>query len=227
MISVAIAEDHPLFRRGLVQTVEQAEGMRVAIAAANVRDLEAAGYEEVDVVILDLHLPDSIGSDLVMRVRESGRPVLVVSASDDAQSVIDAIAAGAAGYLSKASDSVEILEAITTIAEGGTYISPTLASFLLRDERERRNRRDSSLDSLSDREREILALVAEGDRDADIAERLFITVSTVRSHLDRIRDKTGRRRRADLTRLAFESQDARPHPKDHSSKEGVGWTKKR
>ena len=81
------------------------------------------------------------------------------------------------------------------------YVSPTLAAYLLRAARQ-----DAAPgpNALTDREREILALVAAGERDADIGEQLFISVRTVRSHLDRIRDKTGRRRRADLTRLALE-----------------------
>ncbi len=88
------------------------------------------------------------------------------------------------------------------MATGGTYVSPVLAAYLLRDERERHYDHP-----LTDREREILSLVAEGETDAEIAQQLFISVRTVHSHLDRIRDKTGRRRRADLTRLALQGED--------------------
>ena len=115
--------------------------------------------------------------------------------------MVDAIAAGAAGYLTKSSEPEEITHAVQVVAEGGTYVSPTLASFLLQAAR------TDPVDipfALTEREKEILSLVASGERDADIAEQLYISIRTVRSHLDRIRDKTGRRRRADLTRLAIQ-----------------------
>ncbi|HXQ59718.1 MAG TPA: response regulator transcription factor, partial [Acidimicrobiales bacterium] len=160
-----------------------------------------SGYESVDVVILDLHLPDCQGADAVGRVRAKHSNVLVVSASDDRKHVVDAIGAGASGYLPKSSQAEEIANAILVVAAGGTYVSPVLAAFLLRDNRDQSR---PTAYTLTDREREILALLAEGETDADIAERLFISVSTVRSHLDRIRDKTGHRRRAELARLSFE-----------------------
>ena len=114
---------------------------------------------------------------------------------------MDAIAAGACGYLTKSSEEEEVSKAIATIAPGGTHVLPVLAGYLLRDAHEQDR---TSVCALTAREREILSLFADGETDADIAERLFISVSTVRSHLDRIRDKTGHRRRAELARLAFE-----------------------
>jgi DNA-binding NarL/FixJ family response regulator len=150
--------------------------------------------------LLDLHLPDGEGADLVSTVTSRGPAVLVVSASEDRQSVVEAIGAGASGYLPKSAAADEIATATTVVSGGGTYVSPILAAYLLSADREG----SSDERVLTSREREILLLVAEGDTDAEIAERLFISIRTVRSHLDRIRDKTGRRRRAELTRLALE-----------------------
>ena len=200
-IRVAIIEDHPLYRQGLVQVVERAPGLDLIASVGSVGEMEAIGYEDVEVVILDLHLPDCQGADAVSRVKSQNDAILVISASDDRMHVVDAIAAGARGYLTKSSEEDEISRAITTIVSGGTYVSPVLAAYLLRDTRD--HDRASSF-ALSAREREILSLLADGETDADIAEQLFISVSTVRSHLDRIRDKTGHRRRAELARLAFE-----------------------
>jgi DNA-binding NarL/FixJ family response regulator len=199
LIGVAVIEDHPLYKQGLIQTIESTPGLRLVTATGTIAEMEAHGYEGVDVVLLDLHLPDGIGVDAVARVRASGPVVLVISASDDRQSVVDAIGAGASGYLPKSSLSDEISKATISVASGSTYVSPVLAAYLLRDDRAR-----SEYSLLSAREREILSLLAEGETDAEIAEKLFISVRTVQSHLDRIRDKTGRRRRADLTRLAME-----------------------
>lgn len=207
MIGVAVVEDHPVYRQGLMQTIESSPHLELVASAGSVREIEGGGYQGAQVVVLDLHLPDLVGAEAVKRVLVSGATVLVVSASDDFESVVDAIAAGASGYLTKSSESEEITTAVEKVASGGTYVSPALASYLLGD---RRRREPAGEYALTDREREILSLVADGETDADIAERLFISIRTVRSHLDRIRDKTGRRRRADLTRLALEQKRSSP-----------------
>jgi len=198
---IAVVEDHPLYRQGLVQVIEQAPGLDLVAAVGSVGEMERAGYEDVDVVVLDLHLPDCEGTDAVRRVKARQEHILVVSASDDRKHVVDAIGAGACGYLPKSAQADEITKALATVAAGETYISPVLAAALLRDNRDKDH---STAYTLTAREREILALLAEGETDADIADRLYISVSTVRSHLDRIRDKTGSRRRAELARLAFD-----------------------
>ena len=200
-IRVAIIEDHPLYRQGLVQVVERASGLDLVASMGSVGEMEGIGFEDVDVVLLDLHLPDCEGAEAVSRIKSQHDAILVVSASDNRKEVVEAIAAGASGYLTKSSEEDEVSKAIATIAAGGTYVSPVLAGYLLRDTREQDRTSDFALTA---REREILSLLADGETDADIAERLFISVSTVRSHLDRIRDKTGHRRRAELARLAFE-----------------------
>jgi DNA-binding NarL/FixJ family response regulator/class 3 adenylate cyclase len=201
VIGVAVIEDHPLYRQGLMQTIESTPGFDLIASAGGLKEMESLGYEGVEVALVDLHLPDGAGADVVDRVRAHGPSVLVVSASEDRQSVVDAIGAGASGYLPKSASAEEIAAATSVVAAGGSYVSPVLASFLLRSAREKDAEGGTALTS---REREILSLLAEGETDSEIAERLFISISTVRSHLDRIRDKTGRRRRADLTRLALE-----------------------
>ena len=200
MIRVGVVDDHPVFRQGLAHAVEGADGLELVFALASVEDFDARD-EAPDLVILDLGLPGMHGANAVRHVCERGAKVLVVSAEGSQSDVLDAIAAGASGYLTKSAEPNEITAAVHIVASGETYVSPTLAAYLLRAAK-----RDqaSGLHALTAREREILALVAAGERDSDIAEQLFISVRTVRSHLDRIRDKTGRRRRADLTRLAVE-----------------------
>jgi DNA-binding NarL/FixJ family response regulator len=198
---VAIVEDHPLYRQGLSQAVVEGEGLALVGAFATVGALEVAEGIAIDVLLLDLHLPDCEGVNGVLRLRSRADSILIVSAAADRESVVSAIAAGAKGYLSKASDSDEIRRAIAMVRAGDTYVSPQLAAFFLR---EARNAATTGELALTKRELEILSLLAEGETDADIARQLYISIRTVRSHLDRIRDKTGRRRRADLTRLALE-----------------------
>jgi DNA-binding NarL/FixJ family response regulator len=201
LIKVAVVEDHPLYRQGLIQTIEATSALSLVASAISVEEIEDSGYGEAQVVILDLHLPGCQGAEAVTKVVQAGHKVLVLSASEDREDVVDAIAAGASGYLTKAADAEEITDAVTTVLAGSTYVSPALAAYLLADDRQRRPSSDLAL---TEREREILSLLAEGETDADIGERLYISVRTVRSHLDRIRDKTGHRRRADLTRLAYQ-----------------------
>jgi DNA-binding NarL/FixJ family response regulator len=199
MIQVVIIEDHPVFRQGLAQAVESTENMELLFAVSSVEEFDQR-VPRPDVAILDLGLPGVRGAAAVDRLASKGIAVLVVSAESKQREVLDAIGAGARGYLTKNAEPDEVVRAVTLIAGGEMYVSPTLASFFIRDARGD----SSSALALTAREREILSLLASGETDADIAEQLFISVRTVRSHLDRIRDKTGRRRRADLTRLALE-----------------------
>jgi DNA-binding NarL/FixJ family response regulator len=205
MIRVAIVEDHPVFRKGLMQVVEAAQGLELAGVARSVDDFETLRLSDGVIVLLDLQLQDSRleGADAVAHLVAGGHQVLVVSASEQATDVVQAIGAGARGYLSKQADETEILGAIQAVAQGRTYVSATLAGYLLQ-----------APIPITAREQEILELVAGGETDQDIAEQLTISVRTVHSHLDRIRDKTGARRRADLTRLAIERGIIHPRSKE-------------
>jgi DNA-binding NarL/FixJ family response regulator len=198
MIRVAVVDDHPVFRQGIAHAIEAEASFELVAAVAAVEDLTFD--PPIDVVVLDLGLPGLSGAAAVTHVREHGAKVLVVSADGERRQVVDAISAGAGGYLTKTAEPREITEATAIVSAGGTYVSPTLASYLIA--MSRGGKGDEGF-KLTIREREILALVAAGERDTDIAEELFISIRTVQSHLDRIRDKTGYRRRPDLTRLAI------------------------
>jgi DNA-binding NarL/FixJ family response regulator len=194
MIRVAIVEDHPVFRKGLMQVVETAQALELAGVARSIDEFTTLRLGDGVIVLLDLQLQGSRleGPHAVAHLVAGGHQVLVVSASETPTDVIQAIGAGARGYLSKQAEETEIVGAIQAVAQGHTYVSATLAAYLLQ-----------APIQITAREREILELVAGGETDQDIAEQLTISVRTVHSHLDRIRDKTGSRRRADLTRFAI------------------------
>jgi DNA-binding NarL/FixJ family response regulator len=192
LVTVAIIDDHPLYREGLSVAVDQAEDLSLLGASRSIEDFDRLGLRP-DVVLLDLHLPGITGSEGVERVVGAGHRVLVVSAAATPDAVVDALAAGAAGYLTKDVEAPDLIAAVRVVAGGGTYVSPTLAGYLLSAGRHDRDRFE-----LTDREFEILGLVADGESDKEIAAELYISVATVRSHLDRIRDKTGARRRVQL-----------------------------
>lgn len=200
-IRVAVIEDHPLYRAAVARVLAEAPDIELGAVADSVARFAVCRQPAGSVVVLDLKLRGVADAAAVLEVVGMGHRVLVVSAHAGQAEVLGAISAGARGYLSKDADGDEILRAIREIAAGNSYVSPTLASFVLNSSRER-NAGPKLV--LSERERQVLSLVAAGERDQDIAELMSISVRTVRSYLDRIRDKTGRRRRPELTRLAIE-----------------------
>ncbi|WP_179956888.1 LuxR C-terminal-related transcriptional regulator [Amycolatopsis anabasis] len=200
-IRVGVIEDHPLYRAAVARVLEEAEDVELGAVADSVARFAVCREPRDSVVVLDLKLRGVADAAAVLEVVGMGHKVLVVSAHAGQAEVLGAISAGARGYLSKDADGDEILRAVREIAAGNSYVSPTLASFVLNSTRER-NAGPKLV--LSERERQVLSLVAAGERDQDIADAMSISVRTVRSYLDRIRDKTGRRRRPELTRLAIE-----------------------
>ncbi len=211
-IEIHVVEDHPLYRAALVQALGESPGMRIGVTAKSVEEFaafrrtreperQALRRPRGTVVILDLRLPGVSDAEAVAAMVGMGFVVLVLSAHGARSDVVAAMAAGASGYLTKDADIDEIHRAVREVAAGNRYVSPTLAAYLLDSARARYGAVHLPL---SDRERQVLALLADGERDQDIANTLSISVRTVRSHLDRIREKTGRRRRPELTRLAIE-----------------------
>ncbi|MGL5850239.1 MAG: response regulator [Phycicoccus sp.] len=200
--TVAIVEDHPLYRQALERLVNRTPGITLLTAASSIEEFAARTRQHTpDVAVLDLNLPGVDGVQGITRVASQGVLTLVLSASIDGRTMIDAIGAGARGYVSKDAQVTEIVAAIRAVVAGETYLSPTLAPALLRTRR--RDEAEAQV-RLSEREREILQHVTRGETDQQIAVWLGVSVSTVRTYLDRIRNKTGLRRRVDLARYALE-----------------------
>ncbi|MGF1646886.1 MAG: response regulator [Kineosporiaceae bacterium] len=201
-ITVAVVEDHPLYRDALVGAVTSSPGLSVTAAVGSIAALAEAegrpGAPVADVVVLDLHLPGVHGPVGVRSLAATGRVVLVVSAAGRPTTVTDALAAGARGYLTKNVDAVDIVAAVRTLAAGGRLdLPPTVGPG--------GDETGPATAALTSRETEVLALLAAGLTDQGIASNLVISVRTVQSHLDNIREKTGRRRRTELTRLAVDA----------------------
>ena len=201
-ITVAVIDDHPVFRDGLMQATASGGEFNVVGGFPDVESYEAAAIR-ADVILLDYHIPGVMGPTAVRLLTDLGAAVLMVSAEIGREAVLDTLAAGARGYVAKDAEADEILRAVRIVSDPeqpGTYVSATLASYLL--DASKAEGADGL--ALTGREQEVLRLVAQGERDQDIAELLIISVGTVRSHLDHIRTKTGERRRADLTRYAVD-----------------------
>lgn len=207
-ISVVVADDHPIVRDALVQALSKDPVIRVVgVAADGDEALELVRERRPDVVILDLFMPGSGGMSVLERLEPEESPprVLVVTASEKAEVLIEAIALGAAGYLTKRASPGEIREAVANVHGGGSVITPSLAGHLLSEfSRRARGERSGLAPLLGSREREVLRLLAQGWTDRQIGADLYISARTVQNHLSRIREKTGLKRRSELARWAGE-----------------------
>ncbi|WP_290056235.1 response regulator [Amycolatopsis solani] len=199
-IKVGVIEDHPLYRYALTRVLTEAPDIELGAVADSVARFAVQDQPAGSVVVLDLKLRGVQDAAAVLEVGQMGHKVLVVSAHAEQPEVLGAMQAGAKGFLSKDVDGDELLRAIRTIADDNAYVSPTLAGMIIQDSEERHA---GPKIVLSEREKQVLRLVAAGERDVDVAEILNISVRTVRSYLDRIRDKTGERRRAGFVRVAI------------------------
>jgi DNA-binding NarL/FixJ family response regulator len=200
-IRVAVIEDHPLYRVSVERVLAEAGFVELGAVVGSVARFHVHRQPPGSVVLLDLGLPGVAGAAAVLEVCELGHHVLVVSAQAEPDVVLGAIAAGARGFLSKDVDADELLIAIKTVADGGAYVSAVVAGMIIKDNADRAVVIPDV--ELSPREEQVLRLVAAGERDVDIALILGIGVRTVRGYLDRIRDKTGERRRPGLVKEAI------------------------
>ena len=207
-IRVVVIDDFPLVREGLAAALQTDPAIEVVGQADNGIDgLKKAAELKPDIVMLDLQMPKFGGMMVLERIRAEMPEikVLVVTASEKAESLLDAVAAGAAGYLTKRASRQELCQAVVTVYGGGSVITPALAGHLLREySQASRGEPPTVRPLLGAREQEILRLVAQGYTDKEIGKRLYISPRTVQNHLTQIRQKTGLRRRSELTRWAVE-----------------------
>ena len=194
-IRVVIADDHSLVRQGLRRYLEMAGDIRVIGEASNGREALALmenGVGEPDVALLDIRMPEMDGLEAARRIRQSHPAVGIVmlTAYDDRQFVVEAVRAGAKGYVLKARDADHLIQTIRLVAGGNMVIDPQLV-VALADELTQAKERDRKADTLTPREVEVLQLLAFGHTNRDIADQLFISPDTVKTHLEHIFEKLG------------------------------------
>jgi two-component system, NarL family, response regulator DevR len=207
-IRVLVIDDFPLVREGLAAALAIDPGFEVLGQGSDAEEgLRMARELRPDVVLLDLRMPEGGGIALLERLREElpETRALVVTASEKAETLLDAVAAGAAGYVTKRVSARELRHAVVTVYSGGSIITPTLAGHLLREYSQvSRGEPMHVRPLLGQREQEVLKLVAQGCTDREVGTRLYISPRTVQNHLARIREKTGLRRRSELAAWAAE-----------------------
>ena len=204
-IRVLLGDDHTLVREGLRRSIESTEGVEVVGEAANGADMVRLAREaRPDVVVLDIRMPEMDGIEAARRMAtelDSTR-VVMLTAYDDRHFVVEAVRAGARGYVLKSKDAAHLLEAVRLVHEGHMVIDPELV-VALADELSVAKTRDAGAESLTEREIEVLQLLAFGYTNRDIAKRLYISPDTVKTHLEHIYQKLGASDRTAAVAEAF------------------------
>jgi two-component system, NarL family, response regulator NreC len=204
VIRVVIVDDHALVRSGLRLLLEAEEDVTVEDEGGNAEEaIRLARLHKPDVVLLDVVMPGQSGLDAVPAILEAApkASVLVLSMQDDPSYVRQAFAAGASGYLLKEAADNELVAALREVAGGGRYVHPTLGARLAATEADAEAR--AAADPLSDREREVLRLLALGHTNQEIAKMLYISVRTAETHRAHIMQKLRLTTRAELVRYAL------------------------
>ena len=205
--TVVIVDDHAMFRAGV--RAELGDAVRVLAEAADVDQAVAAVLEhQPEVVLLDVHLPGGGGADVIRRTtgKASSTRFLALSVSDAAEDVIGTIRAGARGYVTKTITGAELVDAIDRVAAGDAVFSPRLAGFVLDAFAGTIEVAavDEDLDRLTEREREVMRLIARGYSYKEVAAELFISIKTVETHMGSVLRKLQLSSRHELTRWASE-----------------------
>jgi two-component system, NarL family, response regulator NreC len=204
-VRVLIVDDHAVVRAGLRLLIDGEDDLECAGEAGSAAEavLEARSLKP-DVVLMDVVMPDQSGLDVVPTILHE-RPetrILVLSMQDDPQYVRQAFSAGASGYVLKEAADTEVVAAIREVAGGGRYVHPELGARLVAAETAAEQRAEA--DPLSDREREVLRLLALGHTNQEIAKQLYISVRTAETHRAHIMQKLRLGSRAELVRHALE-----------------------
>jgi DNA-binding NarL/FixJ family response regulator len=201
MIRVLVADDHPVFRQGLASLLQRYPEFEVVGQAANGDEAVArANQVKPDVVVMDIRMPESDGVAATTALQRTlpQAKVLIVTVSDRDEDLFAAIKAGARGYLLKSVGLQELLDSIRLVAQGEAIVSPAMAGRLLDEFK----LADKEPGELSQREQEVLQLVAQGASNKQIADRLFISETTVKAHLRAILEKLHVKNRAEAVALA-------------------------
>jgi DNA-binding NarL/FixJ family response regulator len=204
MIRVLIADDHAVVRRGLSQILEEEPDMTVAGEAASAGEvLRRLRETDVDVLVLDIAMPDGSGLEVLRQLQhlEPRLPVLVLSVHAERQYAVRVVEAGGLGYLTKDSVPEELVDAIRCVAGGGNYITPSVANLLAERVCDAEGPPEANL---SNREFQVMRLLADGQTVTGIAENLDLSVKTISTYRTRILEKLHLETTADIIRYALD-----------------------
>jgi two-component system invasion response regulator UvrY len=206
VIKVLIADDHPIVREGLKRIFAKEPHMDVVAEARNGREvLDKIESEECDVILLDINMPGPSWLEVLkeLKSRKPRLPIIILSMHKEEEYIVRALKSGASGYLTKESVMDELVQAVRKVAQGGKYVSPLVAEKLV-------DYLDVDADtplhrSLSDREYEVMGLLASGKKTREIANDLFLSPNTVSTYRARILDKMRMKNVAELVQYAVKN----------------------
>ena len=201
-----IIDDHPIVRAGIAQIIHQAGGLQVCGEAdCQEEALQVVSASKPDVAVVDLALSAGSGLCLIraLKLRHPHLPILVLSIHDESLYAERVLHAGASGYIMKQEVTEQFVEAIRKVLNGGVYLSERMSARLLQRLAGRDSVTLSAVESLSDRELEVFQLVAKSLSTREVAEKLFVSVKTVETHIDRVKAKLGLESSRELVRYAI------------------------
>jgi len=207
MIKIIIADDHPIVRAGMKQIISEDSDLMVADEASDGHMLlNKIRKEDFNVVILDITMPRMDGLDVLkqLKIEKPKIPVIVLSIHPEDQYALRVLKAGASGYVTKASAPDELINAIRKVCRGGKYISPSIAeklAFQLNS-----NFKEMPHEALSDREYQVLCMLASGKTVTEIADKLALSVKTVSTYRARILEKMDMKNNAELIHYAVQNK---------------------
>jgi len=207
-IRVLVADDHPLFRQGVIHTIRDQPGLNlIGEAATAAETIQRAIETSPDVILLDLQFPDGSGLDVLKAVLPE-RPstnVIVLTVVEDEDALLQALKMGARGYVLKGIAGGDLGSVVRAVAAGETYVTPQMAGRLLKEMSGRTVRSgERGIEDLSEREHQILELVANGLTNKEIADQLFLSEKTVKHYMTNILEKLQVRNRVEAALLARE-----------------------
>jgi two-component system nitrate/nitrite response regulator NarL len=192
-LRVLVVDDHRLFRQGLIGLMQTRRDLIEVVgeAASGREAISQAERLRPDVVLMDIQMPDGDGLEATTQLRQAmpGTAVVILTASDSDEHVYEAVRLGAAGYLLKSLDADELFELLAGVARGEPAVTRAMAARMLRSVAQHNAHGRPSAPALTERELDVLRLVAKGASNAQVAEQLYITTNTVKAHLKNILEK--------------------------------------
>lgn len=205
-IKIIIADDYQLFREGLFSLLTESKDIVVVAQAENGRDVIAKAQElNPDIIIMDISMPEINGVEVTLKLFKEFPAIKIIALSvhSEKQYIKGMLEAGALGYLSKNCSYDELIDSIHTVYNGKKYLSDKITEILIQDYLGKEEDRPESETDLTDRESEVLKLIAEGVSTSEISERLFLSVKTIGTHKLHLLEKLNLRTSADLVKYAI------------------------
>lgn len=205
-IRVLLVDDHAMFREGVRSLLTSYDDIEVVGEATNGKEaLEKVSHLNPDVVLMDIAMPVMGGIEAARRIQKEspGAKILTLTQYEDSEYILTVLRVGVKGYIPKIATAIELVSAIRTVYKGDSYLYPSATTALIEEYLVQVGGEKNDYERLTDREREILQLVAEGRANREIAEMLFISVKTVLRHRSDIMNKLGLHNRTELIKYAI------------------------